>query len=352
MLVGFPLNPLNQMRHVVYGGQFGSEGKGNVSEFLVKSFPGVNKVIAIGENSPNSGHTCTRGKTRNIPAASYFASAAFLGPDSVIDIDVIKKDIEVVKFFNPEFRVYVHEHAAIVNPDAVEMEDNMSLKSRIGSTQTGSGYARHQKHMYRDVGCIVRGLYNPEELPFKVLTREDWMKFVSEVNTSEDVLFIFECSQGIMLDVNLGYYPFVTSRSTIPQVALSRNGFDPMMWHYCGVYRTFPIRTGGNTGPTGAEELTWESLKLAAEIATVTGRTRRIFKWSQDDFEFSLQVCLPEFIFITHCDYIIEDTDLMAFLKNIKSKMSEFTNDDADEEEPAFKIFASRKPSEFGIVEI
>ena len=84
----------------------------------------------------------------------------------------------------------------------------------------------------------------------------------------------------------------------------------------------------------------------------MTGRTRRIFKWSQDDFELSLQMCLPEFIFITHCDYIIEDNDLMAFLKNIKSKMSEFTDDDVDEEEPAFKIFASRKPSEFGIVEI
>jgi len=340
------------MRHVVYGGQFGSEGKGNVSEFLIKSFPSARKVIAIGENSPNSGHTCTRGKTRNIPAASYFSQAAFLGPDSVIDLDVIKKDIEAVRVFIPEFMVYVHENAALVTPDSAEMEDNMDLKNRIGSTQTGSGYARNQKYLYRDTGYTVKGQIKRDELPFKVLSREEWMQFVSEVNSTDDVLFIFECSQGLMLDVNLGYYPFVTSRSTIPQVALSRNGFDPMMWRYCGVYRTFPIRTGGNTGPTGAEEITWESLKLAPEIATVTGRVRRIFKWSQDDFVFSLQVCLPEFIFVTHCDYILDENELMILLKRIKATMSEFTDDDIDEEETAFKIFASRKPSEFGLVEI
>lgn len=340
------------MRHVVYGGQFGSEGKGNVSEFLVKSFPSARKVIAIGENSPNSGHTCTRGKTRNIPAASFFSAAAFLGPDSVIDIDVIKKDIEAVKVFNPEFVVYVHEHAAIISPDAVEMEDNMDLKNRIGSTQTGSGYARHQKMVYRDVGYVVRGRTDKQDLPFIVLSREKWMEFVSEVNSTDDVLFIFECSQGMMLDINLGYYPFVTSRTTIPQAVLARNGFDPVSWRYCGVYRTYPIRTGGNTGPTGAEEIKWESLKLSPEIATVTGRVRRIFNWSQDDFVFSLQVCLPEFIFITHCDYILDDNELMVFLKRIKATMSEFTSDDPDEEETAFKIFASRKPSDFGIVEI
>lgn len=340
------------MRHVVYGGQFGSEGKGNVSEFLVKSYPSAKKVIVIGENSPNSGHTCTRGKTRNIPAASFFASAAFLGPDSVIDIDVIKKDVMAVKAFNPDFVVYVHEHAAIISPDAAEMEDNMTLKDRIGSTQTGSGYARHQKMVYRDAGTIVRGRTDKNDLPFMILSRNEWMAFVSEVNTTEDVLFIFECSQGMMLDVNLGYYPFVTSRTTVPQAVLSRNGFDPMMFTYCGVYRTFPIRTGGNTGPTGSEEITWESLKLAPEIATVTGRVRRIFKWSQFDFETSLQLCIPEFIFITHCDYILDENELMVFLKRVKATMSDFTGDDADEEETSFKILASRVPGEFGIVEI
>ena len=335
------------MRHVVYGGQFGSEGKGNVSEFLFRSYPSAKKLIAIGENSPNSGHTCTRGKTRNIPAASFFAEKTFLGPDSVIDVEVLNKDIEAVKVFNPNFEVYIHENAALLKPEDGKFESDAELKNAIGSTETGSGYARHRKMLYRNKDHVVGSLEGVQS--FKVVTREQWMEFVDEVNNNDEVLFIFECSQGVMLDVNLGYYPYVTSRTTIPQAALIRNGFDPVLWKYCAVYRTYPIRTGGNTGPTGGEQLTWESLHLAPEVATVTGRNRRIFEWSQDDFVYSLQLCLPEMIFVTHADYIIDDRDLEVFLRRLKNTILEFVGDDQSED---FMIFASRKPSEFGIVEL
>jgi len=337
------------MRHVVYGGQFGSEGKGNVSEFLFRSYPSAKKLIAIGENSPNSGHTCTRGKTRNIPAASFFAEKTFLGPDSVIDLEVLRKDIDAVKVFNPNFEVYIHENAAVLLRGDNMEEASVELEKRIGSTVTGSGFARHRKMLNRNKDYVVGSLSDELDLPFKIVTREQWMEFVDEVNNNDEVLFIFECSQGLMLDVNLGYYPYVTSRTTVPQAALIRNGFDPFLWKYCAVYRTYPIRTGGNTGPTGGEEITWESLKLAPEVATVTGRNRRIFKWSQDDFVYSLQLCLPEMVFITHADYIIDDRDLEVFLRQVKNTILEFVGDDQSED---FMILASRKPSEFGIVEL
>ena len=78
------------MNYVIYGGQYGSEGKASACEYLIKKEKSLGKKIAvIGENSPNSGHTCSLGATKNIPAASFFADIVLLGPDAVIDVEVL-----------------------------------------------------------------------------------------------------------------------------------------------------------------------------------------------------------------------------------------------------------------------
>lgn len=134
------------MNIVVYGGQYGSEGKASASEFWANKLNNKNnKLVVIGENSPNSGHTCSLGITRNIPACSYFADLILLGPDSIIDIDILLEDWRKTG----EKRLFIHENVGIIKNQDRKLE--LDLVNRISSTGSGSGKARQSKFIDRKV---------------------------------------------------------------------------------------------------------------------------------------------------------------------------------------------------------
>lgn len=286
---------------VIYGGQYGSEGKASAAEFLVKNAKERgDKVTVVGENSPNSGHTCSKGATKNIPATSYFANNIFLGPDAVIDIDVLLKDWESVG----KKPLFIHENAAVLNDQSKAKESD--LVKRISSTGSGSGMARERKFIERQSDAIIKGKLNCGGI--HVVDSDEWMNILKQAYIQSSMFL--ECSQGSMLDTNFGVYPYCTSRSTLPRVAVERNGMGWIPWKFAGVYRTYPIRTGGPSGPTGGKELTWESLGLPPEIATVTKRIRRVFEFSTHDFCRSIELNRPDVIMFTFLDYIgITDLD-------------------------------------------
>ena len=139
------------MNIVIYGGQYGSEGKASAAEFWIKEAQKTsNKIAVIGENSPNSGHTCSLGANKNIPASSYFAEYILLGPDSVIDVEVLLKDWKAVG----KPRLFIHEHAAILDPKLKKKEKN--LIKRISSTGSGSGMARLSKFINRKPEAVIK----------------------------------------------------------------------------------------------------------------------------------------------------------------------------------------------------
>jgi adenylosuccinate synthase len=284
-----------EFRHaVVYGGQYGSEGKASAAEFFAKLFKKRgHKLFVLGENSPNSGHTCSRGATKNLPAASFWADAIVLGPDAVVDKDVLVSDWEKVG----RKPLYIHEHAALLNSEAKLQEAD--VVARISSTGSGSGSARRRKFIERQPDAVVKGLQFP-----KGIELVDDMQFRSLTHLMWHQSAILECSQGVMLDTNFGRYPHVTSRTTLPRAAVERNGVGWLPWHFCGVFRTYPIRTGGPSGPTGGPELSWDLVGQKPEIATVTKRVRRVFAFSVDEFCKSIHLCRPDVIMFTFLDYI------------------------------------------------
>lgn len=313
------------MKICVYGGQFGSEGKGSIAEAVLKrrhkelfgSIPADSsftppKLIVFGENSPNSGHTNSVGKTRNLPVSSFFADAVVMGPDSVIRVDTLIEDLNAIQAYRMAhdrtgpFQVYIHENAAYSTADDCVMEQ--SVVNNISSTGSGSGWARFAKCFYRDGSATVGGTTALTDALAKagiscvaVMNNSQYLAFIDSIQHHD---WLFECSQGALLDVNFGYFPFVTSRSTLPRVAIERNGLGGPDWHYVGVYRTFPIRTGGPSGPTGGAEMSFETIGVPDEIATVTKRTRRIFAFSMDDFVRSVTLTRPDSIAFTHLDYL------------------------------------------------
>lgn len=283
------------MNLVIYGGQYGSEGKASACEYWIKRLKSQGRKIAVvGENSPNSGHTCSLGSTKNIPASSFFADLVLLGADSVIDREVLASDLEKTKY--P--KVYIHEHAAVLNPSS--KNDEADLVKRISSTGSGSGMARKAKFIDRVAGSVIKG---QKINGVNILDFQQWDNLLKWLR-GNDYSIIFECSQGTLLDTNFGIFPYCTSRSTLPRVAIERNGLGWLDWTYAGVYRTYPIRTGGPSGPTGGDELSWQSLGVKPEIATVTKRVRRVFEFSEKDFCKSLSLNRPDYLMFTFLDYI------------------------------------------------
>ena len=294
-------------RICVYGGHYGSEGKGGAAEFIIRNWlPGGEPVAVFGEPGPNSGHTCSRGKVSNLPASSFFADYVVLGPDSAVSLAQLDLDLSEVRKSNPRLVVYIHENAALVL-DAHRHYEQFMLVDSISSTGSGNGAARMDKNFHRlqsaVIGCLTEE--GRQHLPFGVhiLNRFQYLAKLAELEKHH---WMFECSQGALLDNSWGIYPYVTSRCTLPRVAIERNGLGGNSWEYVGVYRTYPIRTGGPSGPTGEREIQFEDLGVEPEIATVTKRKRRIFKFSPDDFALSLMLTRPDIIMFTHGDYLIE----------------------------------------------
>lgn len=314
---------MSHLHLCVFGGQYGSEGKGCVSEFLMKENrhhgDRFREWTVIGENAPNSGHTCSAGSVRSLPAASFFANRVMLGPDAVIDIDILKHDLATIQAwratqFSDELpglpggrlEVHIHPHAAWLKPHHREMEANSKSVTAISSTGSGSGAARFEKYFSRTPDSVIQSaiveypnIFAPYDVRIQPL--KAWPILAS---MALDGSCLFECSQGFMLDTNFGLFPHVTSRSTSPRVAVERNGFGYENWSYCAAIRTYPIRTGGPSGPTAGKEISFLELGIPNEIATVTKRIRRIFEFSVDDLEYMTQLVAPDKLFITHADYL------------------------------------------------
>lgn len=290
------------MNVCVYGGQYGSEGKGCVSQFVATQWLNSKPILAIGENSPNSGHTCVMGTVRSIPAASFFANEILLGPGAVVNFDLLKEDLDKVRAVNSKVTCYIHEHAGVaIEGDRID-EEGASLVSRISSTGSGSGAARWMKFYHRLGNRVVKAWpVKMQEVGANLISRHAYMAFVKSRMKGN---VIFECGHGTLLDTSWGVYPYVTSRSTLPVVALNSNGLGHEgLWEFAGAYRVHPVRTGGPSGPTGGKELTWEDLQVPKEITSVTKRVRRVFEWSDDDFALSISLQKPDWLFLTHCDY-------------------------------------------------
>lgn len=347
------------MKLVIYGGLFGSEGKGCASEHYatIARRESTAKLLVFGENAPNSGHSCNAGKTRNLPACSYYADAVALGPDAVINPAILIDDILNIrsyrlknrdKFDKPLPDILIHEHCGVMLPGDEEAEQG--VVQRVSSTGSGSGaarvakvFGRHPERVISNQKEIVQKLV---EMGVRFVGRYQWFTMI---HSAKDWDWIFECSQGSLLDCNWGYYPHCTARTTLPRSVVDRNGLSGWDWGYVGVYRTFPIRTGGPSGPTGGDEMQWEDLGLPPEIATVTKRTRRVFRPSADDVFLSLRLTQPDVVMFTHGDYLFADaqvpddegSQVEAFLSYCDEFMLDF------HDFPKHEMYASFAPGKF-----
>jgi adenylosuccinate synthase len=302
---------------VVVGTQWGDEGKGKITDYLAEKAD----VVARYQGGNNAGHTIVFAgntyKLHLIPSGIFYKNKiCVMGNGVVIDPKALIKEIEYLhshKVSTDNLRISNRAHVILpyhIKLDSVE--EDAKGTNKIGTTRRGIGPAYTDKAAR--VGIRIADLLDPEEFErklrrnleeknrlFEKVYRAEGFKIedllaeylvIAEILrpyvTDTSVLLndtidagkevLFEGAQGVMLDIDHGTYPFVTSSNPIAGGVCIGTGVGPTKIHQViGVAKAYTTRVGDGPFPTELlDEIGTHIREIGHEYGTTTGRPRRI----------------------------------------------------------------------------
>ncbi len=293
---------------VVVGGQYGSEGKGNVCSFLA---PRYDVLMRVG--GPNAGHRVRQPDYVfiHLPSGAKHNTAArlLIGPGATLSLDVLLREIEEVGAGD---RLSVDPQAIVIEDSDVELE--MGSLEVIGSTKKGVGVATARKILNRGdvpvLGAPVRLARDVAELAPYV--RSTWVELEKAYAAGERVML--EGTQGTDLSLHHGMWPHVTSRETTASGCMADAGIPPgRVDRVIMVVRTYPIRVGGTSGYMG-REIDFDVVAgrsgietnaiLATEVGTISGKKRRMAEFDLGQVRRAALINGATEIALTFADYV------------------------------------------------
>jgi adenylosuccinate synthase len=250
---------------VITGAFWGDEGKGKIISYLALK----DKLdVCLRTGSVNAAHTVwykgNRYALHMIPAAFVYEKCRLLiGAGSNVHV---AKFLEEVEATNVKNRIGIDHQASIIEEKhSIQDKTNAHLKG-LGTTGWGIGPAIEER--VRRTAKLAKDV--PELQPY--LT-----DVTTEVNNAIDAdkKVLLEGTQGLMLSLFHGTYPYVTSRDTSASAICSEAGVGPTkVDNVLVVFKAFVTRVG--TGPLPGELTKEEALKRGwFETAAGTGRDRR-----------------------------------------------------------------------------
>lgn len=301
---------------VLVGGQYGSEGKGQVASYLASEY---DLLIRVG--GPNAGHRVkipgtTKAFTfRHLPSGSFATDAPLLiGPGAVLHVPTLLAEIANAKISVD--RLMIDPQAMTIS--STDQAKEIALKAAIGSTGQGVGQATSRRIIGRGKAHVKLARDIPDLKPFLKESCD-----VLERHFREGKRALLEGTQGTGLSIFHGHYPHVTSRDTTVAGCLAETGISPTrVRKVIMVCRSYPIRVGSpKDGYSGymSGELSWEEIEKRAiykkgriakvEVGSVSGNPRRVgeFDWVQLRKAASLNA--PTDIALTFADYISSENE-------------------------------------------
>lgn len=304
------------MNKVVVGAQWGDEGKAKITDLLANDAD----LIIRYQGGCNAGHTVVAHnktfKFHLIPSGIlYKDKICFIGAGTVILPEYFEEEIQgLIKEGIDVSNLKINPLASITMPYHTEVDgysEDTAKKGKIGTTKKGIGPTYTDK-MAR-IGLKIQDLYSPELsekldiiLPIKnktlkevyglkTYTKEevltlckkyaeifkpyvcfDWQKILEDAKREKKAI-LFEGAQGVMLDIDYGTYPFVTSSNPIGGGAAVGSGYGPtMIDEVIGVAKAYVTRVG--EGPFVTELTNETGIKIREighEFGVTTGRPRR-----------------------------------------------------------------------------
>jgi len=316
----------------IIGGQFGSEGKGQIAAYLA---PEYDCLVRVG--GPNAGHKVFAKPLpytfHLLPSGTLNSKNAklILAPGAVINEDTLLK--EITRFNISTDRLLIDENATIINTKNIRDEEKLS---KIGSTKKGVGAATANNLFQHRLNAITKHKAK-ESKKLKGFIGCTHQAIEKQIKRGNKILL--EGTQGSNLSIYHGMYPFVTSRDTNIAGCLSESGISPYRLNKLVlVTRRYPIRVkdpeNGTSGGFGSDELTFEEISQRSGIpikeiektekGSVSLKTRRIAEFNWTLFRKTISINCPTDIAFTFSDYIsIKNQDARRF-NQLTSETIEF----------------------------
>jgi adenylosuccinate synthase len=302
---------------VVVGSQWGDEGKGKIVDWLSEEAD----VVVRFQGGHNAGHTLVINgkifKLKLLPSGIVRPNKiSIIGNGVVIDPWALLQEINEIKKKGVEVNennLIISDTATLILPFHKEMDEireDAAGSSKIGTTRRGIGPAYEDKIGRRSIrvmdlrsktnlekrlevilehhNAIRKGLgkkiYKSNELIKSLLeiapniliySQPVWKKLAEFQKLNKRILF--EGAQGILLDVDHGTYPYVTSSNTVAGTASVGSGTGPKSIDYVlGITKAYTTRVGSGPFPTELIDKIGETIgERGHEFGTVTGRKRR-----------------------------------------------------------------------------
>jgi len=301
----------------VVGSQWGDEGKGKIVDWLSEKAD----VIVRFQGGHNAGHTLVVDnityKLNLLPSGvvrknkvSIIGNGVVIDPWALLDeiIEINKLGIKV-----DDKNLYIAENANLILPvhkELDEIREDSKNTVKIGTTRKGIGPAyedkvgrrgirvmdlANKKNLSRKIDTLLnhhnsirkgleRKIADKDQLTKKLLTisseilkysKPIWKKLAEFKKEKKTILF--EGAQGILLDVDHGTYPFVTSSNTVVGAALAGSGCGIDTINYVlGIVKAYTTRVGEGPFPTELKNEIGKKIgEKGKEFGTVTNRQRR-----------------------------------------------------------------------------
>ena len=301
--------PFERLVDVIIGGQYGSEGKGNICAHLASDYRALMRV-----GGPNAGHMVAHPYYKYVQLPSGTGSnqdaEILVGAGSTLWLPQVMK--EIIDLSLTPKRLSIDPLAMVIDNEDRRIESR-TLGS-ISSTKQGVGMASARKIMGRgkDIpfGPPVQLARDVKEIACFV--RDTKAELERHYAAGHKVLL--EGTQGTNLSIHHGLYPHVTSRETSASGCLSDAGIAPSrVRRVIMVTRTYPIRVGGDSGPMGCEIQFAEVARRSGvplseieetEVGTISGNRRRIAEFDWARFRQAVVLNGATEIALTFADYV------------------------------------------------
>ena len=383
---------------VVVGSQWGDEGKGKIVDWLSDQAD----VVIRFQGGHNAGHTLVIDgvtyKLRLLPSGIVRKNKIYIiGNGVVVDPWALLEEIKEINLKGVEVNennFIISESASLILPFHREMDEireDTAGKSKIGTTRRGIGPAYEDKvgrrsirvmdlrsesnldHRLENVllhhNAIRKGLgkkiYKKNELKKELLkiapeilkfSQPVWLKIDEFKKKKKKILF--EGAQGILLDVDHGTYPFVTSSNTVASSAATGTGCGPNTINYVlGITKSYTTRVGEGPFPTELTNNIGKHLGTKGkEFGTVTSRKRRCGWFDGVLVRQTIKISGINGIALTKLDVLDELEEIkMCIQYELDGKKIDHlpsASEDQLKVKPIYKVFEGWKSSTKGIKNI
>ncbi|HAA82967.1 MAG: Adenylosuccinate synthetase [Thermotoga sp. 47_83] len=363
------------MNRVVVGLQWGDEGKGKVVTYLSR----YHDIVARFSGGANAGHTVNYGNFKVIhhllPSADFTKNRGIaIGSGVLLDPQVLTEELRELKEKFPDYsgEIFISESAHVVLPVHKEMDRIIDEVLKIGTTKRGIGPACADRVMR--VNVRVAELGNEEKLRYfleKNLSLKkiygvdfDAEKMMGDLSTFyetikdfvvspvqlrrilEEKSVLFEGTQGVLLDLDVGTYPYVTSMNCSSSGVSAGMGFPVEVDEVLGVFKAYTTRVGEGPFPTELTGEEGEKLRKAGhEYGSTTGRPRRCGWLDLPLLRYAIEISGVDSLVMTKAD-VLNGFEKIKVCVRYSDGRDLVSLRDLEKKEPVYEVFDGWKSLE------